>query len=70
VRIGLCSHAESESLRYRRGVTGKAHADLQAKILGCGPSPLILSALLIGGRTKDSKFPGLLSHAGREAYGF
>jgi len=69
VRIGLCSRAESESLRYWRVVIGEAHADLQARLLECGPSQLISSAMLIDGRTKDSKFPNLLVRAGRESYG-
>jgi len=68
-RIGSHSHAESESLRYLRGVIEKVHADLQANLQRCGPSPLISSVLLVDGRTEDSKFPSLLSFAARERYG-
>ena len=69
VRIGLCSHAESELLRNWRGVVEKAHADFQAKLLGCGPSPLVSSVMLVDGRTEGSEFPNLAPHAGREPYG-
>ena len=69
VCIGLCSHAESESLRYQRGLIGKVHADFQANMLKCGPSPLMSSALSVDGRTEDSEFPNLLLSSGREPYG-
>ena len=69
VRVGLSPHAESGSLRHWRGVIGKVYADFQANLLRCGPSPLISSALLVDGRTGDSKFPNLLTYAGRERYG-
>ena len=68
-RIGLCSHTESELLRYWRGLIGKVHADFQANLLKCGPSPLMSSALLVDGRTEDSEFPNLLLPSGREPYG-
>ena len=69
VRIGLRSHAESESLRYWRGVIEEAHADFQTKLVVCGPSLLMSEALLVDGRTEDSEFPNLLLHSGRELYG-
>jgi len=69
VRIGLCSHTESESLRYWRELIGKVHVDFQANLLKCGPSPLMSSALLVDGRTEDSEFPNLLLDSGREPYG-
>ena len=69
-RIGSRSHTESESLRYWRGVIGKAQADFRANLQGCGPSPLMSSALLLDGRAEDSEFPNLLLHSGRELYGF
>ena len=69
VRIGLRSHAESKSLQDLRGVIGKVHADFQANLLGCGPSPILSMAMLIDGRTPDSQYPNLLFHAGREPYG-
>ena len=68
-RIGLCSRAESGSLRYWGGVIGKVHANFQANLLGCGPSPILSVALLMDGRAVDSKYPNLLLHGGREAYG-
>ena len=69
VRIGLCSHAENESLRYWRGVIGKVHAGFKAKLLGCRPSPLVLLVMLVDGRTEGSDFPNLALPAGREPYG-
>jgi len=69
VRIGLCSHAESESLRYWRGVIGKVHADFQANLRRCGPSQVLSSAGSVDGRTEDSNFPNLLPYATRERYG-
>ena len=68
-RIGLCSATESESLRHLRGVIGKVHADFQANLQGCGPSPVLSVAVLLDGRTADSKYPNLMLHSGREAYG-
>jgi len=67
-RIESCSHTESESLRFWRGLIGKAHADFQASLLKCGPCPLS-STLLVDGRTEDSEFPSLLLPSGREPYG-
>ena len=64
------SHAESESLRYWRGVIGKAHANLQANLAGCGPSLLMSLALSVDGRTADSSYPNLLLQKERENYGF
>jgi len=69
MRIGLRSHTESESLRYWRGLIGKAHADFQANLLKCGSSPVVSSALLLDGRTEGSEFPNLLPRSGREPYG-
>ena len=69
VRIGLCSHAENESLRDLRRVIGKVHADFQANLQERGPSPLLSMAVLLDGRTADSKYPNLILHSGREAYG-
>lgn len=69
VRSGLCSHTENESLRYLRGVIGKVHSDFHANLQGCGPSPLLSMAVLLDGRTADSKYPNLILHSGREAYG-
>jgi len=69
-RIGLYSHVESGSLRHLRGVIGKVHADFQAGLQGCGPSELMSMALLIDGRTADSKYPNLMLHDGRKSYGF
>lgn len=69
-RLGLCSHAENESLRYLRGVIGKVHADFQANLQGCcGPSWILSGAVLVDGRTADSKYPNLILHSGREPYG-
>ena len=69
LRMGLCSHAESKSLRYLRGVIGKVHADFQANLLGCGPSSFMLLVLLMDGRTADSKYPSLLLSTERERFG-
>jgi len=68
-RIGLCSPAENESLRYWRGVIEKAHADFEANLLGCGPSTLMSLALSMDGRTADSNFPNLLLHEERVPFG-
>ena len=65
----LFSHAESELLRYCRGVIWKSQADFQAKLLGCGTSPLVLWVMLVDGRTEGSDFPNLALPAGREPYG-
>jgi len=69
VRMGLCKHAENEPLWYLREVIGKVHADFHANLQGCGPSPLLSKAVLIDGRTADSKYPNLILHSGREPYG-
>ena len=69
VCIGLCSYAESKSLRYWRGVIWKVHADFQAGIRRCGPSQIMLLARSVDGRAEDSEFPNLLSNSGREPYG-
>ena len=69
LRIGLCSHAESTSLRYLRVVIGKVHADFQTNLLGCRPSSLLSSVLLMDGRTPDSKYPNLLVHTERKRFG-
>ena len=68
-RIELCSHTESRPLRYWRGVIGKVHIDFQAKLLECRPSPLMLLAVSVDGRTEDSEYPNLLLQTGREPYG-
>jgi len=54
-RIKLCLYAESELLRYWRGVIGKVHADFQTGLLRCGPSPLVLLARSVDGCTEDSE---------------
>ena len=69
VRIGLFPYAESELMRYCGGVIGKAHADFRAKLLECGPTHPMVSAVLVNGRTEDSEFPNLLLDSGRESYG-
>ena len=69
VRIGLCSQAESGSLRYLRGVIGKVHADFHAGLLGRGPSSFVSSLLSVDGRTADSKYPNLLLLTEREGFG-
>ena len=69
VRIELCSHTESESLRHWRGVIGKVHVDFQAKLMGCQQSPLMGLVLSVDGRTEDSEYPSLLLPTGREPYG-
>jgi len=69
MRIGLCSHAEREPLQYLRGVIGKVHADFQEDLLGCGPSQILSSAMLVDGRTEDSEYPNLLLRSGLELYG-
>ena len=70
IRIGSRSHVEGTSLRYWRGIIGKAYADLQVNLLRCGPSLLISLALLVDGRTEGSRYPNLLLQNERENYGF
>ena len=69
VRIGLCSQAESGSLRYLRSIIGKVHVDFQAGILGCGLSSSASLLPLMDGRTADSEYPNLLLHREREPFG-
>ena len=69
LRIGLCPHSESRSLRYLRGVIGKVHADFQANLLGCGPASFMPLVMLMDGRTANSKYPNLLLPTERERFG-
>ena len=69
VRLGSFPHAESESLRYWRGVIGKAHGDFEAGLLGCRVSSLTLLSMTVDGRTEGSEYPNLMLDSGREPYG-
>ena len=69
MRIGLRSHVESGSLRYWKGVIGKAYADLRANLPGYEPCLLGLMIMSEDGRTEDSSSPNFLLHAEREPYG-
>ena len=68
-RIVSRSYTGSESLRYWRGVIGKAYTDTQANPLEDGPDPLISSALSIDGRTEGSRYPNLLLPEERARHG-
>ena len=68
-RIGSRSRAETESLRYWKGVIGKAYADFQANLPGYEPSLLGSMILSEDGRTMDSDSPNFLLHEEREPYG-
>ena len=68
-RIGSRSQAESQPLRDQREVIAKAYADLQANLLGYGPSLVASLALSVDGRTEESSYPNLLLHTERERYG-
>ena len=68
VRIGMCSQAESGSLRYLRGIIWKVHADFHAGLPRRGPSSFALLVLSTDGRTADSKYPNLLLPKERERF--
>ena len=70
VRIKLRSHSERGPLQHLRGVIGKVHTGFQVGLLDCGPSEIMSLALLVDGRTADSKYPNLLLIDGRKPYGF
>ena len=69
VRIESRSCDESGSLRYWKGVIGKAYADLQANLPGYEPCLLGSMVMSEDGRTADSGSPNFLLHEEREPYG-
>ena len=68
-RIESLSHAESEQLRYWRGVIDMAYADFQTNNQGDEPSLFVSLAISMDGRTEYSRYPNLLATEVREDYG-
>ena len=69
-RLGLCPDAGNGSLQHWKTAIEKACADFRENLPECKPDLFDSLVIATDGRSEGSKFEKLMTHAGRERYGF